>query len=378
VLLSQRGYADPITTPLPSFLGIQERLVISLPEKSGSMTRRSHQKGFPLMSNQEGCQCGQAHGACATEFQYAVKVVCGTVAAQPGVPTPVAPGSYWTAINIHSPEICQDAHFRWKVAIANPLKAGPVSAFQRSITLHPDEACEVDCAQVMQVFSQQPPLSFIKGYAVIQSDKKLDVVAVYSGTPGACGSNTFFIERVEPRCIPICDDLFLSLNTGVAAWTTISPTTGPVALVTPPSGGWVAPPFGSSWVSEKSTDGQAGTPISRSYQLCFDLCSGFTAPQPFQIQAMADGSGSLYLNNTLVGPVGNWLQPTTLLVNPNLLHPGNNCFRMDVVNGGTINNPTGFALAGSLYVVKGKCPCTPLPMNPAAPHGPAGFDSSSG
>ncbi len=56
------------------------------------------------MSNEQECQCGQAHGACATEFQYAVKLVGGTVAVGHGAAeTPVAPGRYWTAINIHNP-----------------------------------------------------------------------------------------------------------------------------------------------------------------------------------------------------------------------------------------------------------------------------------
>jgi hypothetical protein len=330
------------------------------------------------MCDEKGCQCGQAHGACATEFQYAVKVVCGEAVAQNGVTTPVAPGRYWTAINVHNPDICKDAHLRWKVAIANPLKAGPISAFQRPITLHADEAVEIDCPQIFQAFPQQPPLTFIKGYAVLVSDVELDVVAVYSGTTGACGSNTFHTERVEARCIPVCDDLVLPLHTGLAAWQTISPTTGPIAITTPPASGWAQPPFGSLWVSEKATDGQAGaTNPQRSYQLCFDLCFGYTPPAPFQIQALGDGAASLFLNNNLIGSVTGWTTPTTLMVNPNFLHAGLNCFRMDVVNGGAVNNPTGFALAGFLRVIRGKCPCSPLPI--VAPRGgPAGpLDISS-
>ena len=48
-------------------------------------------------------------------------------------------------------------------------------------------------------------------------------------------------------------------------------------------------------------------------------------------------------------------------------------FRIDVPNGGANPNPTGFALAGTLRVARGKCPCAPLPLVPipAATAGPA-------
>src|SRR5947209_5176431 len=177
------------------------------------------------MSNE--CKCGQAHSACTNEFQYAVKVVCGEVPApQDTAPTPVAPGRYWTAINIHNPNKCQQANFRWKVAVASPGQPGPISAYSRTMPLRPDEALELDCQQIMKAFTQPP--KFLKGYVVIESDVELDVVAVYTGTPGPCGSNSFHTERVQPRCVPVCEDLVLPLHTGVAAWQTVAPTAGPV------------------------------------------------------------------------------------------------------------------------------------------------------
>src|SRR6266446_9191422 len=129
------------------------------------------------MSNEQGCKCGQAHGACATEFQYAVKVVCGVVVAQSGVPTPVAPGQYWTAINLHNPDNCKAANLRWKVSVAHPGEPGPVSVYQDLKPLGPDRALEIDCPQIMRVLPQPPP-SFVKGFVVINSDRELDVVAV--------------------------------------------------------------------------------------------------------------------------------------------------------------------------------------------------------
>jgi hypothetical protein len=323
------------------------------------------------MSNESSCQCGQAHGACATEFQYAVKIVCGEiVASQDNVPTPVAPGKYWTAINIHNPEKCQVAKLRWKVAIANPGKPGTVTAYSRIVTVKPDEALEIDCQQVMAVIPPPKP-KFVKGYVVIESDRELDVVAVYSGTPGACGSNSFHTERVQPRCVPVCEDLVLPLHTGFANWQTVSPIVGPVAPTS--NSAWAPAPFGSSWVSQTSADGQGATTITRRYELCFDLCFGFTVPAPIQLQALSDGPANVFLNNNLVGSVGGWTSVTPLTVNPNFLQAGKNCFRVDVVNGGETNNPTGFALAGILSVIRGKCPCSPLPIATRTP-GPGGLE----
>jgi hypothetical protein len=323
------------------------------------------------------CQCGQAHGACATEFQYAVKIVCGEVLAQDNVPTPVAPGRYWTAINIHNPTRCQDAHFRWKVAVASPGQPGPISAYSRLLPLRPDEALEIDCPQVMKAVSQQPPLKFVKGYVVIESDIELDVVAVYSGTPGPCGSNSFHTERVQPRCVAVCEDLVLPLHTGVAAWQTVAPTPGqlgPVALVSPFT--WPTPPLGSSWVSQTIADGGNGAPTNRRYELCFDLCFGFTPPAPFQIQLVTDGFPSpLSLNGTQIGVGPGWTTPAIITVPPNLFRAGRNCFWVDVTNQAAAPNPTGFALAGLLRVGRGKCPCSPLPMAAQA-HGPAGLNTA--
>lgn len=333
------------------------------------------------MSNERSCQCGQSatHGACTTEFQYAVKLLCGEVVPpQEGATTPVAPGRYYTNANIHNPDKCRDAHFRWKVAVANPDKPGPVSAYQELEVLHPDEALEIDCPQVARVMQTlpPPPPRFVKGYVVIESDIELDVVAVYSGTPGACGSNSFQTERVPARCVPVCEDLVLPLHTGVARWQTIAPApAGPVVTLTGvlhPM--WGVPPFGSSWVSQAAADKTNASPGVRSYQLCFDLCSGFTPPTPFQIQVLADYSAQVYLNGNLVGSVSGPAGITTpqpLTVNPNFLHAGNNCVQVDVTNDPQkAPNPTGFALAGLLRVIRGKCPCSPLPILAPSPRDP--------
>lgn len=330
------------------------------------------------MSNGQSCQCGQGHGACASEFQYAVKIVCGEIeeCRQTYPNPPVAPGLYFTAINIHNPAKCQTAHFRWKVAVANPGEPGPVTPYQRTPVLEPDRALEIDCEQIMRALTpqqwqsppQSPPPKFVKGYVVIESDVELDVVAVYTGTQGNHWPlNAFHTERVQPRCVPVCEDLILPLHTGFAGWQTVSPTVGAVAtLAGPLPNVWSAPPFGSAWVGQTSnaglTGGQGGAPGSYSFELCFDLCFGF-AVQPFQIQFLADDAANVSLNGNYIGSATNgFATPATLTVPPQFFRAGRNCFRVDVNNAGNSNNPTGFALAGILRVVRGKCPCSPLPI----------------
>ena len=315
--------------------------------------------------SKQSCSCGEAHGACATEYQYAVKLVCGQLVSQENAPTPLAPGQYWTATNIHNPSKCDDVQFRWKVAVASPGRPGPVLPYSRIIVLKPDEAIELDCQQVAKAFGHGAP-KFVKGFLVLNSSHKMDVVAVYTASAGPCSSSAFHTERVEGSCVPQCEDLALSLNTGSAAWQTVSPSQGPAVVVNPVSPGWSSPPFGALWISEKKTDGGPAKNYSRSYQLCFHLCSGFTVPPPFKIQGLSDGPGTVFLNGNSLGTLAGWQNPTTLTVNPNFLRAGENCFRVDVVNGGEVDNPTGFALAGNLFVAKGKCPCSRLPIAPPA------------
>ncbi|HEX8167561.1 MAG TPA: hypothetical protein VF601_17475 [Beijerinckiaceae bacterium] len=227
----------------------------------------------------------------------------------------------------------------------------------------PDRSFEIDCPHIAAVLGSA---TFAKGFVVIESDIELDVVAVYTTTPIGTVAATFHTERVPPRCVPVCEDLVLPLHTGLAGWETLSPTTGPVAQVNPLGAGWVPAPFGSAWVSEKSTDGSPGAPMAtRTYQLCFDLCFGFTPPASFQIQGVAVGPASVNLNGNQVLnlPTPNTVATSNPITGP--LIPGRNCFTVSVTNPGPTNlNPTGFALAGVLRVRGGKCPCRPLPMAP--------------
>jgi hypothetical protein len=337
-----------------------------------------------------GCGCGRAHAVgCQTEFQYAVKAVCGQIAQDPAYYS-------YTAINVHNPSKCDTVAFRWKAAQANDLKAGIVTAFQ-GLSLGPDEALSISSADILALFASAP---YVDGFVVLESPEELDVVATYSlgaGTNQARHSAS--IERVPARCVPVCEDLVLNISTGVAAWQTVSsPETSsafpvpvqPVAV----NSLWLAAPAGSIWVSAQATDSGANalpgdpshTPPSNPYvyQLCFNLCSGFSNAT-LQMLGIADDTANVYLNGTaaanLLGPTAAFSAPAAAIpFKPSLLRAGQNCLQVVVVNKFNANNadgysPTGFAIAGTLRVTGGYCPCTKLPLLPApaqpSPIGPA-------
>lgn len=125
------------------------------------------------------------------KFEYAVKFICG----KPDFPV-VAPGQYFTAINVHNP-IDETVSFRKKIAVALPgEKAGPISKFFEARLKH-DQALEIDCPDIMK--HAEARTEFLKGFVVIQSKFELDVVAVY--TTAEWHVESIHTERVAHRII---------------------------------------------------------------------------------------------------------------------------------------------------------------------------------
>ena len=128
-------------------------------------------------------------------FQYAAKFVCGKSAGEV-----VAPGVYFTAVNIHNPTYTA-VRFRIKIAVALPgLKPGPVSKFFDA-ELGPDEALEIDCPDIFKY--AETDASFLKGFVVIETDVELDVVAVYTAAGGDEQVETLHTERVPARRLEV-------------------------------------------------------------------------------------------------------------------------------------------------------------------------------
>jgi hypothetical protein len=124
-------------------------------------------------------------------FQYAVKFVCGRSEGRV-----VAPGVYFTAINVHNPNE-KGIGFKKKFAIALPgERPGPVSKFFDA-KLGPDEAFEIDCPDILRRTGRNA--GFLKGFVVIESSLELDVVAVYTAAGAMRQVEAMELERVKPR-----------------------------------------------------------------------------------------------------------------------------------------------------------------------------------
>lgn len=125
--------------------------------------------------------------------RYAVKFVCGKSDGRV-----VAPGDYWTAINVHNPTE-EDIDFKKRFAIALPgERPGPVTE-TRGARLGPYEAFEIDRENIWE-HTGSGSGDFLKGFVVIYSELELDVVAVYS-VIGQEGDIALHIERVAPSAI---------------------------------------------------------------------------------------------------------------------------------------------------------------------------------
>jgi hypothetical protein len=139
----------------------------------------------------------QAQFGAQWQYQYAVKIVCGTSTGKV-----VAPGVYFTAVNVHNPTYTT-VGLRAKLAVALPgLTPGPVSEFYDA-KLGPDEALEIDCPEIFnqKIFRFATPkrYKFLKGFVVIESKAELDVVAVYTAAGRTKQVESLHTERVPGR-----------------------------------------------------------------------------------------------------------------------------------------------------------------------------------
>jgi hypothetical protein len=139
----------------------------------------------------------------AKNYEFAVKFVCGV----PNRPV-VAPGTYFTAINVHNPQ-AETVTFKTKVAVAlpstspgpivNTLPEGPLGQISRFIPgrLGPDQAFEIDCPEILKIV--RPHERFLKGFVVLEVPEEFDIVAVYTAAGSTGRVETMEIERVKPR-----------------------------------------------------------------------------------------------------------------------------------------------------------------------------------
>lgn len=132
--------------------------------------------------------------------QYAVKIVCGKGEVEGDMGGILAPGQYFTAVNVHNPST-KDVALRKKVAVALPnQKPGPISKWLEA-KLGPDQAFEVDCPELYKIMGL-PPGRLLKGFLVIESLAELDVVSVYTAAGPQNLVTGLEMERVPRRIVP--------------------------------------------------------------------------------------------------------------------------------------------------------------------------------
>jgi hypothetical protein len=313
------------------------------------------------------CNCADEASGGRVDFQYAVKMICGIIKPSPQPRDPLPPGRYSTATNVHNPSRCDTVILRWKVAIGLPgLRVGPVSSFAEA-SLGPDEALEIDCSDVVARLKRDgvPMPSYLKGWVIIECSAQLDVVAVY-GTAVAGGEapvNAFHTERVEPRCLPVCDDFVLDISTGVADWYVKGPAAGagftqPTLSPPDPVSPWANPPQGSLWL----VPGTLKLEGDYTYRLQFKLCSGFRKPS-LSFNLLADDYANAFLNGHQLPPIQtgglNFTTPVSFSTN-NFFKAGDN--ELTIVVHKKRKTPTGLAIHGSIEAENGRCPGVPYPL----------------
>lgn len=330
------------------------------------------------------CKCGSSKNEerCATNgYQYAVKVVCGVLETN-NVLTPLNPGAYRTIVNIHNPSNCETAQFAWKVASAGPeISSGVMTRFFEQ-EIRPDAAIEIGCAEavsrILPLLSGpiDPNNALFEGWVVIESDVELDVVAVYSAGPRKGELSTMHTERVPARCISLCEDLDLILNTGTARWETrdASGNWVPAVLDARPSNipgaRWVVPA-----IPYRHPPGE-GLGQSAEFRLCFDLCAGAAIERNVRLAFRADDrllvrvNGRIPNNNNYHSTNWPWhtVEEDGNSATSNINIPsdwfvaGRNCIEVTLQDQWRVL--WGFALAGRLQAVRGRCPCQDLPLLP--------------
>ncbi|HEX4963370.1 MAG TPA: hypothetical protein VF173_21250 [Thermoanaerobaculia bacterium] len=311
------------------------------------------------------------------ELQYATKLVSGLAPRDPAAigREILAPGRYYTAINIHNPATCKTVTFRWKFAEASPGRPGQITRFLH-LTLRPDEAIEIEGYMVAQLLDVSPN-DFLKGFVVIESPCPLDVVAVYAvGEEAQRGQPAgkivaFHTERVPERRIASCrDDLKLDLSTGVTEWTLVDATSTPPIAVPRPANvvepadqnaSWSSQP-GAKWISVRGVAHDLNPPIGPgffTFQRCFTLCSGFENAR-LDLSILVDNQATIWLNNTVVGSAAGFTSPVSVsIADQRLFLPGLNCLSFVVQNYDVEDepqNPTGLNVVGSLTAERGDCP----------------------
>ncbi len=129
-------------------------------------------------------------------YRYAAKIVCGASDGKV-----VAPGEYWTAVNVHNSS-AKAVEVKKRFVVAFPGEdCGPkTKTFEAK--LDGDGAFEIDRDNIFAHTKDIGVTNWIKGFVILQCVAELDVVAVYT-VLGKGGNVSIHTERVPARKIAL-------------------------------------------------------------------------------------------------------------------------------------------------------------------------------
>lgn len=312
-------------------------------------------------------------------FEYIIKFVIG---ASPRSPEVLAPGYYWTAINIFNASACTDATMTWKAARALPgLVAGPSSPWSHA-TLARGRGFEIDNADIDRALilggderkSIDHPLGRIlhgKGFVVIRSELALDIVAVYTASEGREQAPAIHTERVVGRVVErkACGTLEVNCDTN-SSWILVSSPNGPFPSTAVPyaHSAWAAPVGGAQWIGSGPFAAQGNFVYERSFVIDCDDVYAITG----SLAARSDNASRYLLNGVEFANIAMNFSPSvsaaTLPLPPaSLLRLGVNTLRVEVYNDG---GPVGLMIDGELAIARATCgrfKSEPVPVDPKDP-----------
>ena len=132
---------------------------------------------------------------------YRAKFVCGRP-----VGNTLAPGRYFTVINVHNPiedTSAEPISFTMKFAVAPPPQQGHTQ-FSSPFDVASDNVGEISCGDIIRAANGVGlcSASFCEGFVVIESQAELDVTAIYTAAnlTSRPAVTTLHTDRVLPHC----------------------------------------------------------------------------------------------------------------------------------------------------------------------------------
>src|SRR5688572_27108116 len=136
-------------------------------------------------------------GSAFAQPLYSAKFVCGRPTAAEVAAFAVAPGSYFTAINVHNPSATVTIRKRFSVGRFGE-QLGPLSGFVSS-PLPAARTLIIECRNIYGHLNI-PVGTFIEGMVEIRAiNAEVDVVGVYTAAPPNGGVSSITMERVPKR-----------------------------------------------------------------------------------------------------------------------------------------------------------------------------------